>query len=197
MGQYSEDTMREMRTMIMLCLPYPPLPVLAARIEDGDGRLQEDDVTTSHTFIAKGLQDSMLRNDQALNGQRLQRQQRVLQEFLHAMATEGFHCDPERLYLIYCRFTLEHIATYFPPGHPLDIRFKPLSYIVKGDRSHLKLAEFLAGQSILHEDPAPISRSQYLHYEPIELFNAVRDRLGHIASEEELARARIMEKKIE
>ena len=184
----TSDELREMRTMVLLSLPYPPLPILAARLEDGDGRLLDDDVTTSHTLIAKALNESAARNDPDITQRRLHRQRAVLQQFLHAMATEGFFCDPELLYLLYCRYTLDHIATYFPPGHPLDIRFQPLSYIVKNDKAHRKLAEYLAAQSILYEDPAPITRAQYLLYEPHELFRAVRDRLGHAMTDEERAR---------
>lgn len=184
---YTEDSMREMRTMVLLSLPYPPLPVLAACLDQDDGRLQDDGVTTSHTFIAKGLNESMARADHAANRERMERQRLVFQQFLHAMATEGFTCDSERLYLIYCRFTLEHIATYFPVGHPLDIRFQPLSYICKGDKTHLKLAEYLAGQSILYEDRPHVERSQYLHFEPEEMFMVARDRIGHVMSESEKA----------
>lgn len=189
----ASDELREMRTMVLLSLPYPPLPIMAARLEDGDGRLLDDDVTTSHTLIAKALNESAARNDAALNQQRMRRQREVLQAFLHAMATEGFFCDPERLYLLYCRYTLEHIATYFPPGYPLDIRFQPLSYMVKNDKAHCKLAEYLAAQCILFEDPAPITRAQYLCYEPFELFKAARDRLGHSMTDEERARVELID----
>ena len=190
---YRSDEAREMRTMVLLSLPYPPLPVLAARLEDGDGRLQEDDVTTSHTLIAKALNESMARNDPVLNERRMHRQRRVLQEFLHAMAVEGFYCNPERLYQLYCQSTLDHIATYFPPGYSPDIRFQPLSYIVKNDRTHQKIAEYMAAQSILFEDPVPITRSQFLLYEPHELFTAARDRLGHPMTNEERARVEPVE----
>ncbi len=177
-----EDSDREIRAMILLTLPYPPLPVLAARIEDG--LLASDGVTTSHTLLAKALADSAWRNDPAANSERMARQQRVFREFLHAMATEGFATtDPERLYLLYCRFTLDHLATYLPPGHPIDVRFQPFSYTTKGDPTHRKLAEYMAAQSIFFEDPVPITREQYVqdHDLPSILF-ALRDRLGHITA---------------
>ena len=59
----SEDPNREIRTMVLLTLPYPPIPVLAARVELDDARLQdEDEVVTSHSFIAKGIEEAILRN---------------------------------------------------------------------------------------------------------------------------------------
>jgi hypothetical protein len=132
----------------------------------------------------------MARNNQEENLARKLRQQACFQRLLHAMAVEGFSCPPERLYLIYCRFTLEHIATYFPEGYPLDIRFQPFGYAVKGDASHAKLAEYMAAQSVFFEDPHPISREQYLCYEAHEMLSALRDRLGHVMTDEERALGR-------
>jgi hypothetical protein len=190
----SEDPNREMRTMVLLTLPYPPLPVLATQVDTEDGRLLDDDrVITSHTLIAQGLNDCMARGDQAFNQERMKRQQTVMQSFLHAMATEGFFCDVERLYLIYCRSTLEHISTYFPTGHPIDIRFHPLSYSVKGDAAHAKMAEYMAAQSLFFEDPSPITREQYLCYTFPEMLLAARDRIGHVMTDEERARLRAAE----
>ena len=186
-----EDSDREIRAMILLTLPYPPLPILATRIELDDGRLHDDCVTTtSHTLIATALSQSAWRNDSDANAERMVRQKRVFQEFLHAMAAEGFATsDPERLYLIYCRFTLDHIATYLPQGHPVDIRFQPYSYITRGDASHRKLAEYMAAQSLFFEDPVPVSREQYaLSYDLPDMLFALRARLGHVMSEEERAR---------
>jgi hypothetical protein len=184
-----QDPNREMRTMVLLALPYPPLPVLATRFESDDGRLLEDAVTTSHTFIARGLDEAMARNDQGENCARKIRQQECFREMLHTMATDGFTCPPERLYLIYCRHTLQHIATYFPVGYPLDVRFQPFGYSTRGDASHAKLAEYMAGQSIFFEDAPPVTREQYLRLEPHELLAALRDRLGHAMTDEERERA--------
>jgi hypothetical protein len=184
----SEDPNREIRTMILLTLPYPPLPVLAARTELDDGRLHEDEVTTSHTFIAQGLQEAMARNDRSYNRDRKRRQQKVFQDFLHAMATEGFACDDERLYQIYCRFSMGHLATYFPPFHPIDVRFQPLSYIVRNDKCHDKMAEYMAAQSLFYEDQPPVTREQYLALSFPEMLRASRDRIGHVMTAEERAR---------
>jgi hypothetical protein len=186
-----EDSDRELRAMVLLVLPYPPLPLLATRIEVDDGRLLDDGVTTtSHTLFAKALAETTWRNDASANAERMARQKRVFQEFLHAMAAEGFATtDPERLYLLYCRFTLEHLATYLPPGHPIDVRFQPYSYTTKGDATHRKLAEYMAAQSLFFEDPVPITREQYAqHYDLRDMLFALRARLGRVMSDEERAR---------
>jgi len=184
----AEDPNRELRTMVLLTLPYPPLPVLASRLELDDARLHDDEVVTSHTFIAKGLEEALRRNDAPSNRERKTRQLRVFQQFLHAMATEGFFCSPERLYHIYCQFTIEHIATYFPPGHPIDVRFQPLSSITRGDKCHCKMAEYMASQSVYYEDEPPVRRSQYAVTDYHEMLAIARDRLGHVMTDEERAR---------
>ena len=186
----------EIRSMVLLTLPYPPLPVMAARIEADDGRIINtgEDAVTTHTLIAKGMTESLSRDDPAINAERRERQVRVLQTFLYAMATEGFHTpSPDRLYEIYCRFSMDHIATYLPPGHPVDFRIPPLSYITKGDRLHTRLADYMAAQSIVFEDSPPISRAQYLLREPGDLLFDLRARLGHVMTLEERARAEAIE----
>ena len=62
------DPNGEMRTMVLLSLPYPPLPVIVSTTEDG--RLSGEDVTTSHSFIARGLDEAMARKDQRENSER-------------------------------------------------------------------------------------------------------------------------------
>jgi hypothetical protein len=183
----------EIRTMILATLPYPPLPVMATRVESDSCVLMDEGVTTSHTFVAKVLDEALARRDLKTNLERRARQTRVFQEFLHVMATEGFACDMERLYIIFCRFSLEHIGTFFPPGHPLDIRFQPLAYTTKGDKVHAKVAEFLAAQSIFYEDKPPVSRQHYLGFDFPEMLRVMRDRLGHVMTNDERGRLEAQE----
>lgn len=191
-----EDSDRELRAMVLLTLPYPPLPILAARVDDVARLVESDDaVITSHTLMARGLAECAWRQDEAANAERKTRQQRVFQEFLHTMAVEGFATqDPERLYMIYCRFTIDHIATFFPPGHPIDIRFQPYSYTCKGDKTHRKIAEFMAAQSIFFEDKPPITREQYVqNYSLRDMLFALRARVGHVMTDEERSRLESLE----
>lgn len=178
----------EFRAMVLLTLPFPPLPVLVARVERDDGRLQGDAETTSHALIARGLDEAMARDRPGENRERRARQVDVFRRFLHAMAVEGFACTDERLHQIYCTASLEHISTYFPPGHPLDIRFQPLSSVCKRDPAHVKMAEYMASQSVYYEDSVPVRRDQYLLQDFATMLKACRDRLGHIMTEEERAR---------
>ncbi len=172
--------------MVLLSQAYPPLPLMVTRTEDG--RLLDEEVTTTHSLIAQGLDDCMARNDPVFNEQRRKRQKAIFQEFLRVMAADGFTGTDEVLYRIYCKFSLDQIATYFPPGHPVDARFQPLSYVVRHDKCHTKLAEYMAAQSILFEDNPPVPRETYLSMEFPAMLRACRDRLGHLMTPEERAR---------
>lgn len=183
----AEDPNRELRAMILVSTPYPPLPVLVARFEIDDHRLLDNQMVTSHCLLGKAFDEAILRNRHEENANRRMRQIDVLQRFLHAMGTDGFFGGPERVYHIYCQFTLEHLATYFPPGHPLDLRFQPLSTITKGDSCHSKMAEYMASQTVFHEDPEPKYRHHFINQDYSEMLLACRDRLGRALTEEEKA----------
>lgn len=188
-GKMSEDPNRELRAMILVSTPYPPLPVLVVRFELDDHRLLDEQMVSSHTLLAKAFDEAILRNRPEENASRKTRQLEVLQRFLHVMGTEGFFCGPEKLYQIYCRFTMDHLATYFPPGHPLDLRFQPLSSITRGDSCHGKMAEYMASQSLFYEDAVPVPRQQYIQQDYAQMLLACRDRLGHAMTPEERAKA--------
>ena len=87
----SEDSLREIRTMIIAALPFPPLPVLVARLEQGDGRLHERGETTVHTLIARCLDECARRRDPAGDRERRMRQCRAFQRLVHAIGTDGFN----------------------------------------------------------------------------------------------------------
>jgi hypothetical protein len=180
-----EPTRAEIRAMVLLTLPFPPLPVSVTRVELDDERLHDDGETTSHTIIARGLDEAMARNRPEENKARRARQIDVFRRFLHAMAADGFSCTDGRLHEIYCMASLNHISTYFPPGHPIDIRFVPLPSICKGDKAHSKMAEYMASQSVYYEDAARIRRDQYVQQDFATMLRACRDRLGHIMTEDE------------
>jgi len=183
-----EDPFREMRTMILLSMPYPPLPVIASKVEDGNGALGEKIVTTTHTFIARCLDAAAARNDKEANTARRKRQTEVFQRYLHALASYGFFEQPPGLYDLYCAFSREQIQTYFPEGHPLDLSFMPLSSICRGDPAHIKMAEYMAGQSILFNDEPLVTREDYLQREFGDLILMHRHRMGHAMTPEERAR---------
>ena len=180
-----EDPLREMRTMILLSLPFPPIPVQAAKVEQGV--IQHDDaVISTHDILAICLNSAAARGDQSKNYERRVKQREVLQLFLHAMATKGFTCSDVDLHRLYCEFSLLHIATYFlESDRPPEIRFMPLSYTSKNDPIHKQMCQYMAGQSCLFGDDPPLSSEYYGQFDYDILMKIACARIGHTITEEE------------
>jgi len=81
------DSLREMRTMILISLPYPPLPMVVGKVEGDTQTLTgEDATTTSHTLIARCLDAAVERSDAADNARRKKAQQEVC-VFIHWLSS--------------------------------------------------------------------------------------------------------------
>ena len=187
----SVDSVREIRTIVLLSLPYPPMPVRVYSTDPLELSLQgEACETTSHTLLARCLNAAAERADGERNVRRKQRQTEVFQQFLHAMATEGFDMDARALFGLYCDFTQRHIDTYFEPGEPNPrIAFGSIDDTAKGSRAHAKMCEYMAAQSVLFQDSPPKDRRHYERKSYGSLLLMARDRIGHKMSEEEHAKA--------
>lgn len=187
----SVDSVREIRTMILLSLPYPPLPVIVRSTDPLELSAQgERAETTSHTLLARCLNAMAEKNDKERNARRMQRQSDVFRHFLFTMADSGFRMEPKDLFGLYCEFTRQHMLTYFE-GDELrtDICFGTLDDAPKGSKCHAKMCEYMAGQSVLFQDNPPKNRKHYEGKSYGSLLLMVRDRLGHTMSEEEHAKA--------
>jgi hypothetical protein len=185
-----DDPLRETRCMVLLTLPFPPLPVSVARLEHEDSTVVNDAeaLATTHTLLALCLNQAVAQNDPRRNEERRGRQIRVLQTFLHDMAETGFDLDEEALYQFYCKHSLLHMATYFPEGKPPEVRFKPYHLIATGDPGYNKMVEYMAAQSVIFQDAQPKTRAHYDGQSFIELLRQARDRLGHVMTDEEKER---------
>ena len=167
--------------MILLSLPFPPLPI---RVEKTDSlelsARGEDRDTTSHTLIAKVLNDAAERNDQGANARRNKRQMEVFQRFLHALGGGGFDADAKGLFTLYCDYTRLHIHTYFENAPPPPIFFGRCEDVARGSPVHLKMCEYMAGQSILFGDKPPVARREYERKGYGSLLLMARARLGRM-----------------
>ena len=174
--------------MILLSLPFPPIPVVAGKVVGNETVLEGDDTcTTTHSLIAILLNANLMKNDPQWNRERRSRQVQLFREFLQAMAETGFELDGEPLYKFYCHYSLEHIKTYFPPEAAPGVVFLPLHSICKNDKAHQKMCEYMAAQAILfEEDTTTHTRDYFEPKEFIELLKLSRARLGHTASPAEL-----------
>ena len=175
------DDLREMRTMVVMSLPYPPLPV---RVESRDplelSAPGEDRTTTTHTLISRCLNEAVERNDAAANGRREKAQMFVFQKFMHALGCGGFDMKPRALFELYCRYAREHIETYFEGPKP-PIEFAELDSIKIGDGVHRKMCEWMAAQSILFQEKPARDRKYYETKSYGSLLLMARARLGHMA----------------
>ena len=156
------DPIMELRTMILLSLPFPPIPIQASRIESDETRFVCDAVVTSHDIIAQCLNMAALRSDQVANTRRREKQHRDMLSFMQTISKEGYNPEPEELYALYQHHTRSYIESFFLGRNEPEIRFKPLDYVANGDNTHMKMCEHLAAQTILYEDDVERTSEYFL-----------------------------------
>lgn len=149
------DENAEIRAMILLALPYPPLPVRCLRCVVGESTLGEEATITTHDVISRLLEDALNRKTPTAHKEREQRQQKVCIDFMRELVDicGQREIQPEELYQLYCRFTSAHIATFFDDQNsspPLEIQ--RMDSVQVGDNVHKRVADFMAGQAILLGD---------------------------------------------
>jgi hypothetical protein len=185
------DSLRETRTMVLLSLPYPPLPVYVRTADplelSAQGELTE---TTTHCLLARCLNAEAERGDQERNARRRKRQTAVFQQFIQDLAVRGFDMDAPALFEFYCEHSKRYLHTYFEEGElQMDVMFARLEDAAVGSKTHAKMCEYMAAQSILFKDEPPKTRAFYERKRFGSLLLMTRDRIGHKMTEEEHARA--------
>ena len=177
--------------MVLLSLPFPPLPVYVRAVDalelSAQGEMTE---TTTHTLLARCMDAEAGRGDQERNARRRKRQTEAFQKFVQDLALRGFDMEPPELFEFYCEHSRTYLHTYFEEGElRMDVMFARLEDAVKGSKPHTKLSEYCAAQSILFKDEPPKTRAFYERKGFGSLLLISRDRLGHKMTEEEHARA--------
>lgn len=185
------DSLRETRTMVLLSLPFPPLPVYVRAVDplelSAQGEMTE---TTTHTLLARCMDAEAERGDQERNARRRQRQTKAFQQFVQDLALRGFDMEAPELFEFYCEHSKNYLHTYFEEGElRMDVMFARLEDVTKGSKPHTKMCEYCAAQSILFKDEPPKTRAHYERKGYGSLLLMTRDRLGHKMTEEEHARA--------
>ena len=173
------DSNREIRAMILAALPFPPLPVEAKRFEEDGKRLGDAVVITSHDILSNLLEQACARDAPATHKVRQTRQRDVLRSFIRALCKDGM-LKADALYNVYCDHTRSHIATYYPEGHPPELKFMPLGYVSKGDKVHLRTCDWMAAQSRLLEMKDGLTAADWGPCNYADLLDAAR---RHLVSE--------------
>ena len=172
------DSTQEMRAMILTALPFPPLPVCVQRIELDDGRIGAEVVQTSHDVLSNLLLHACARKDSRENQERKKRQLSILRSLLDRMCCRGQLQSVPELYENYCYHTLGHILTYLPPEAPMpSMRFMPLGTVCKGDPTHRRMCDYMAGQAVLFGEPNGTSAQDWLCREYADMLLMARNRL--------------------
>lgn len=170
------DQNREVRAMILASLPYPPLPVEAKRLEDGN-KLGDVVVTTSHDIISHLLEAVCVQGDPKIHQNRQERQRNVLRAFLADLVKDGIQ-GPEALYDTYRKHTVQHIATYYPEGAVIpELRFMPLGYVCRGDNVHVRTCDYIAAQARILELRGGYCASDWGNRNYVDLLVEARNRL--------------------
>ena len=171
------DSTQEMRAMILAALPYPPLPIMLRRLEDGNA-LGDEILQTSHDVISNMLVQSCAKGSAGENANRRKLQVAVLQDLLRAISDNGLQPPPE-LYRTYCEFTARHIASYILGSGECrpEMRFLPLEHVCKGDVVHLRMCDYMAGQARLLALDEGFAAQDWLSYEYAHMLSIARNRL--------------------
>ena len=168
------DHTQEMRAMVLAALPYPPLPVLVEGLDD-DNRVAGEKTQTSHDLISNLLLHACAKNSVEENKQRQKKQQDILRSLIDHMCCRGQLQSIPELYETYCHHTRLHIASY--TDTPLPLRFAPLASVCKGDPTHLRTCDYMAGQAIILEEPNGHSAQDWLCREYADMLAINRTRL--------------------
>ena len=127
------DSNQEIRTLILVSTPFPPIPIIVQQYED---RVIGDDVVRdSHTVFSMLLEVAVKRDDAAANNVRRERQEGLFDAFFEAFDGGGDTAPVEKYYDLVCDFTRRWIHAYMDPM-PFDARFMPMDSVCVGDAVH-------------------------------------------------------------
>ena len=118
------DTFKQLRSMILLEMCCPPLPVMAVRQETG-----EDVVTNTHDMMSVFMIAAFKRQDGVENERRKEKQLLIEKTYQDGLEK----CDNfMQAYSHMAQFSVDYLATYLLPGagySKQDIRILPPGYI--------------------------------------------------------------------
>jgi hypothetical protein len=146
------DETAEMRAMILVALPFPPMPVYASKLEADSSQVAQDRVIISSHDVLSNLLLSAMHGRMNSHTERRERQRMVLKSFLKVLLTQE-NPSVADLHQLYCTATRLHIGTFFAKDKAPPIEFVPLSNAApRGCVVHQQMCDYMAGQARLLEE---------------------------------------------
>lgn len=171
------DSTQEVRAMILTALPLPPLPVIVEQLDE-DNRVCGEKLQTSHDVLSNLLLHACAKNDSKQNAVRKERQQEILRSLVDHMCNRGQLQSAPELYETYCHHTRLHAATYVTAdGCMPPMRFPSLASVCRGDPTHRRMCDYMAGQAIILEEPNGRCAQDWLCREYADMLTLARARL--------------------
>lgn len=128
------DTSAEIRAMLLVAFPCPPLPLVSQRVEG------EEKVSSSHDALSFCIDATARINDPKRNHQREALQEKLVANF-HKQIELGFD-----LHATMTTFTRAYMQSYFPEKF-MDARFLPFDYA--DNELLMRVREWLAAREIV------------------------------------------------
>jgi hypothetical protein len=161
----AHDSAREVRSMILLSMPCPPMPMLMSKeVQD-----QVESVgCNSHDLLAHLLNKATAANSCGIE---LHPKRKVLQVEAHKLLCQRFdewqaenqdlEVPPlETSYSFFAEFTRAYIHSYMEdPTRQLDIRFEPANYVGSNTEVHIRTRDFAKAQEVLFGAQVSTGRS--------------------------------------
>jgi hypothetical protein len=140
------DNNADIRALILIAQPFPPLPILALRDNSEDYLYMN-----SHDLQAHLLNIACTHNSQATLSYRQEKQTRIYDMFIRDIKTETR--DVHDLYEIYCKHTRSLLSLYIfnTDRRTADIRFQPLDEILDSDRITGHMREYTKARAAITE----------------------------------------------
>lgn len=153
----AEDAMREIRSMVMLSNPSPPLPLMAnleTFDQEADDRVVTDTVCNSHDMIAHLMNKAIhvQVGSREFHERRVTKQraaEKSLFESIDAMMDDGT-MDVNKAYEAFQVYARSYIASFLAQDADPDMRFVPLSQVCLSDPIVRSTRSFVHAQDTLY-----------------------------------------------
>lgn len=140
------DNNADIRALILISQPFPPLPILALRDNSEDYLYMN-----SHDLQAHLLNISCTNNSQSMHSYRQEKQADIYNMFMHDI--KSTRPDANLLYDIYCKHTRSLLSLYIynTQEQIADIRFQPLNDILYSDSITKHMQEYTKARATITE----------------------------------------------